>query len=263
MIQKKYNIGLALSGGGVKGFAHAGALLAMEEHGIRPDVISGTSAGSVVAVLYSAGYKPREINEIFKEQGSFRNFASIVIPSAGLFNPDKFMHFLRKKLEAKIHDIVNLESLPIPVKIVASDLDNGKSVVFSKGEIVPRVMASANVPIVFVPTVIDGVHYVDGGVFKNFPVSVIRRDCRRVIGINVSPLVASEYKQTILDIALRSYEFMFRANTMLDRKKCDVLVEVGDALKYGTFDLNKVDDIFELGYDAMNKMLKKKHLRLL
>lgn len=263
MIQKKYNIGLALSGGGVKGFAHAGALQALEEHDIKPDVIVGTSAGSVVAVLYSAGFKPREINEIFKEQGSFRSFASMVIPSAGFFNPDKFMLFLKKRLEEKNPDFVNIESLPIPVKIVASDFDHGKSVVFSKGEIVPRVMASATVPIVFVPTVIDGVHYVDGGVFKNFPVSVIRRDCRRVIGINVSPLVASEYKQTIPEIAFRSYEFMFRANTMLDRKKCDLLVEVEDALKYGTFDLDKVDDIFELGYDAMNKVIKKKRLKLL
>lgn len=259
MIRKrKYNIGYALSGGGVKGFAHAGALQALEEHGIRPDVIAGTSAGSVVAALYSAGYKPTEISEIFKEQGGFMKFASIVLPSAGLFNPDKFMHFLKKKIEAKNKNFVNIESLPIPIRVVSSDLDHGKSVVFSKGEIVPRVMASATVPIVFVPTVIDGVHYVDGGVFKNFPVSVIRRDCSKVIGINVSPLVASDYKQTILDIAQRSYEFMFRANTMLERRRCDLLVEVGDALKYGTFDLERLDDIFQLGYDAMNKAIREK-----
>ena len=94
--------------------------------------------------------------------------------------------------------------------------------------------------------------------FKNFPVSVIRRECSKVIGINVSPLVASEYKQTILDIAQRSYEFMFRANTMLERRRCDLLVEVGDALKYGTFDLERLDDIFALGYDAMTKALRDK-----
>lgn len=260
MQSKKYNIGLALSGGGVKGFAHAGALQALEEHGIRPDVIAGTSAGSVVAALYSAGYKPTEISEIFKEQGGFMNFASITLLSAGLFTPDKFMQFLKKKLEEKNPKFKNIESLPIPIRVVASDLDNGKSVTFSKGEIVPRVMASATVPIVFVPTVIDGVHYVDGGVFKNFPVSVIRKECHKVIGINVSPLVASEYKQTILDIAQRSYKFMFRANTIPERRKCDLLVEVGDALKYGTFDLEPLDDIFYLGYDAMKKALDKKML---
>lgn len=248
---KKYKIGLALSGGGIKGFAHAGALQALEEHGIKPDIMSGTSAGSVVAALYSAGFKPIEICEFFEDK-KFSTFTQLTIPVSGFFKPQKFADFIGEKIKYK-----NLEDLPIPVRVVATDLDHGKSVVFDRGAIAERVMASATIPIVFEPTVIGGINYVDGGIFKNFPVSVIRDDCETVIGVNVSPLVPTKYNLNILGIASRSYEFMFRANTLDDRKMCDVLVEVAGALKYdNSFDLTKVEDIFELGYDKMNKKLK-------
>ena len=73
-----------------------------------------------------------------------------------------------------------MEDLPIPVRVVATDLDHGKSVVFTKGRLAERVMASSTIPIVFVPTEIDGVHYVDGGIFCNFPVSAIREDAKKL-----------------------------------------------------------------------------------
>lgn len=253
--EKKYHIGYALSGGGVKGFAHAGALRALEEYHIKPDIISGTSAGSVVAALYSAGRSPFEICEIFKSKG-FTNFATIIVPKSGFFNPSKFMDFLEENV-----GYTNIEDLPVPIRVVASDLDNGKSVVFDRGLLKERVMASASVPIVFVPTEIDGVHYVDGGVFKNFPVSTIREDCDIVIGINVSPLVPDKYNLNIMEIADRAYNFMFRANTFEDRRSCDVLVEVADALKYSTFDLSNTEDLFDMGYQAMSHQLEKPSVR--
>ena len=103
-------------------------------------------------------------------------------------------------------------------------------------------------PVVFPPTVIDDVHYVDGGIFCNFPVDVIRQDCEKVIGINVSPLVPTQYKQTIIEIALRSYNFMFRANTKEDGMLCDILVELPDVLQYDMFDLDAIDEIYRMGY---------------
>ncbi len=251
MEEKKYKIGLALSGGGLKGFAHAGALQAMEEHGIKPDIIAGTSAGSVVAVLYSAGYKPYEICEFFEDK-KFTSFTELTIPVSGLFKPQRFADFIAEKVHYK-----NLEDLPIPVRIAATDLDHGVGVVFDSGEISKRVMASSTVPVIFEPTVIDGVTYVDGGIFRNFPVSIIRDDCEKVIGVNVSPLVAAKYNKNMIGIASRAYGFMFRANTLVDRKKCDLLVEVAEALKYdNSFDLSKVEDIFSLGYEKMNRKLK-------
>ena len=250
-MKKKYKLGGALSGGGVKGFAHAGALKALEEFGYKPDIISGTSAGAVAGALYVAGYTPLEICELFKNK-SFTHFTNFTIPTSGLFNPAKFVEFMRQKIAYK-----NIEDLPIPMRIVATDLDHGQMTVFTKGSVAERVMASASVPIVFPPTEIDGVHYVDGGVFCNFPVDVIRKDCERVIGINASPLVPTQYKQSILEIAVRSYNFMFRANTKEDGLLCDILVELPDVLQYDMFDLAAIDDIYRMGYHETKLMLQK------
>lgn len=254
-MSKKYKLGVALSGGGAKGFAHAGALKALEELGYKPDIISGTSAGAIAGVLYSAGYAPHEICDLFKNKG-FTDFTKITLPTAGFFSPKRFVDYLRVKIP---YD--NLEDLPIPVRVVSSDLDNGVMKVFDQGSIPERVMASSTVPIVFPPTVIDGIHYVDGGVFCNFPVDVIRADCEKVIGINVSPLAATKYKQTILGIANRSFDFMFRANTKEDGKLCDVLVEMPAVLQYEIFSLDAIDEIYELGYkETIEALSKSQHL---
>ena len=250
-MKKKYKLGLALSGGGVKGFAHAGALKALEEFGYKPDIISGTSAGAVAGALYVAGYSPKEICDLFKNK-SFSNFTNITIPTSGLFSPAKFVDFLKQKIT-----YANIEDLPIPMRIVATDLDAGKIKVFTEGSLAERVMASATVPVVFPPTVIDDVHYVDGGIFCNFPVDVIRQDCEKVIGINVSPLVPTQYKQTIIEIALRSYNFMFRANTKEDGMLCDILVELPDVLQYDMFDLDSIDEIYRMGYHETKLALQK------
>lgn len=250
-MKKKYKLGLALSGGGVKGFAHAGALKALEEFGYKPDIISGTSAGAVAGALYVAGYSPKEICDLFKNK-SFSNFTNITIPTSGLFSPAKFVDFLKQKITYS-----NIEDLPIPMRIVATDLDAGKIKVFTEGSLAERVMASATVPVVFPPTVIDDVHYVDGGIFCNFPVDVIRQDCEKVIGINVSPLVPTQYKQTIIEIALRSYNFMFRANTKEDGMLCDILVELPDVLQYDMFDLDAIDEIYRMGYHETKLALQK------
>lgn len=254
---KKYKLGLVLSGGGVKGIAHAGAILALEEFGLKPDIIAGTSAGAIAAVMYASGITPSSMARLFKTKKS-NQLVTVKIPGTGFLSLERFQEFLEECVGVEM-----LEDLPIPVRVVASDLDHGHSVVFKSGKLSDRVMASASVPIVFSPKEIDGVHYVDGGVFKNFPVGVIREECEKVIGINVSPLVSSEYKMNLTGIADRVYNFMFRANTIDEREKCDVLVETKDALHYGTFNLSKSHDIFRLGYKVTKAELKKNgHLLL-
>ena len=104
---------------------------------------------------------------------------------------------------------------------------------------------------------INGVHYVDGGLFHNFPVSIIREECERIIGVNVSPLIPQKYKQTIFHIAERSYHYMFRANTLEDREMCDVLIEAEEFGLYKTFDLENVDVICNIGYSAAARCFEK------
>ncbi len=100
-------------------------------------------------------------------------------------------------------------------------------------------MASACVPVFFKPIEIEGVRYVDGGLFMNFPVSVIRKECDRVIGINVSPMLTDKYSTSIIGVAERTYHFVFRANTIIEKKLCDILVEVEEAMQFKAFDLAK------------------------
>lgn len=239
-----YKLGLALSGGGAKGFAHIGVFKLLEECGLMPDVIVGTSVGALMGALFADGYTADEIKELFSGR-EFSEFAQLQLPKSGLFDSKRFRHFLRRHLRAK-----TFEELKTPLIVMATDLDNGESHEFRSGPIVEAVTASCSIPIIFSPVVINGVHYVDGGLFHNFPVSIIRDSCERVIGVNVSPLISQKYKQTIFHIAERSYHYMFRANTIEDREMCDVLIEAEEFGMYKTFDLENVDQISKIGYSA-------------
>lgn len=248
---KPYKIGLALSGGGAKGFAHLGVFKLLEESGLKPDIISGTSAGSLMGVLFADGYSADEIKNMFIGR-EFSEFAQLQIPKSGLFNYDRFQEFLKRHLRSK-----RIEDLPIPTVIVATDLDRGCSHEFRSGPIVEAVTASCCMPIVFSPVLINGVHYVDGGLFRNFPVSTIRDECEYVIGVNVSPLIPHRYKQTLLHIAERTYHYVFKANAIEDRELCDILIEAKEVGLYKTFDLENINLISEIGYEAAVKAFQK------
>ena len=248
---KPYKIGLALSGGGAKGFAHLGVFKLLEESGLKPEIISGTSAGSLMGVLFADGYSADEIKNMFIGR-EFSEFAQLQIPKSGLFNYDRFQDFLRRHLRTK-----RIEDLPIPTVIVATDLDRGCSHEFRSGPIVEAVTASCCMPIVFSPVLIDGVHYVDGGLFRNFPVSTIRDECEYVIGVNVSPLIPQRYKQTLLHIAQRTYHYVFKANAIEDRELCDILIEAKEVGLYKTFDLENINLISEIGYEAAVEAFQK------
>lgn len=97
----------------------------------------------------------------------------------------------------------------------------------------------------------------------NFPVSVIRKECDRVIGINVSPMLTDKYSTSIIGVAERTYHFVFRANTIIEKKLCDILVEVEEAMQFKAFDLAKVDTIYDLGYQAMKSALERQKAKLL
>lgn len=252
--QKTFKTGYALSGGGIKGLCHAGVLKALEEQQIFPDIISGVSAGAVVGALYADGYSPDEIAGLF-EDISFRKMTKFRIPDGGIFRIDAFEDFMFRTLRAK-----TFEELRIPLRIVATDLDHGQSVIFEKGNLIDSVVASCSVPVLFSPKKINGIHYVDGGVLKNFPVSTIREECDKVIGINASPMVADEYKLSLMNVASRTYHFMFKANILADKDLCDTLIEPVDMGNYDTFDVDKGREIYELGYKSGKEILTTTNL---
>lgn len=249
--RKPYKLGLALSGGGAKGFAHIGVFKLLEECSLRPDIIAGTSVGALMGVLFADGYSANEIKELFTGR-EFSEFAELQVPRAGIFNSKRFKNFLKRHLRAK-----TFEELKTPLVVITTDLDHGESHEFRSGLLVDAVTASCSIPIVFSPVVINGVHYVDGGLFRNFPVSNIRHVCDRVIGVNVSPVIPIKYKQTIVGIAERSYHYMFRANTLEDRELCDVLIEAEEFGIFKTFDIENVDTISNTGYTAAVKAFER------
>lgn len=261
--QRPYHIGLALGGGGARGFAHIGALRALEEYGIRPNVIAGTSAGSIIAALYADGYAPQHIIRLFSEI-NVKELVDVTIPRNGLLKFDKFVHFLERKLHSR-----RIEDLNTPTYIVATDFDNGKSVAFDRGDLAIRIAASCSIPIVFPPVEIDGIHYVDGGVMRNLPATPIRDLCDVLIGVNVSPMHNDTYEQNLLSIANRAYNFLSSGNVFPDMAKCDILIESEDVSNYNVFDIDEQEKIEALGYQTTIEVLhnlpddKKKLLSIL
>lgn len=250
--EKPYHLGIALSGGGARGFAHIGALKAIEEAGLKPDVLAGVSAGSVAAVLYSSGMSFDAIMDLFSK-ARFRDFCELKMRGGGFFRIDRF----KKLIHKAISPYTDLENLPVPTFIGATDFDNGVPVAFSSGNIVDRVAASCSIPIIFHPVVIDGTRYVDGGVLRNVPSWILRDKCDMLIGINCSPLDNRRAKNTIIDVAMRSYNLMLKGNTKDDMAICDIAVELPEIASYKVFDLKDIHKVYLSGYAATRRVLKE------
>ncbi|MCH5222695.1 MAG: patatin-like phospholipase family protein [Muribaculaceae bacterium] len=251
-IIKDTSVGVALSGGGAKGFAHIGVLMAFERFGIKPDIFSGVSAGAIASVLYAAGLTPNDIIKCFTDASKFGDFTEWSIPREGFLRLDRFGKLLDSWLPVK-----RLEELNTPVIVCATDIDHGKSVGWSKGEIVPRVLASCSIPIVFNPQKINGVNYVDGGVLRNLPAWAIRKYVKTLYGCNCSPLRQTDMeKKSIINIAYRSFHLMLKANMPQDMRLCDYLIQVKVPGQVSTFELSALRKGVMAGYNAACQTLE-------
>ena len=249
---RKYRLGIALSGGGARGFAHAGALMAIEEAGLKPDVVAGVSAGSVVAVLYAAGVRPADIPRLFSNAG-MSDFTTLSLGQGGLLSAEKFKKFVMKA----IGGYTRLEDLPMPVYIGVTDFDRGVATEFHRGPIGDVMLASCPIPIVFRPVNIDGVNYVDGGVLRNHPAWILRDKCDKLIGINVSPLNQRANPSSLLDVAMRTYNLMAKANQNADMNLCDISVTTPEIAHYKVFNLKNINSVFISGYIHARKALRE------
>lgn len=253
-LRKDKTVGLAMSGGGAKGFSHIGVLMAFERCGIKPDVLAGVSAGAIASVLYGAGLTPQEMIQCFQDASKFGDFTEWAIPREGFLKLDRFGKLLDEWLPVK-----RLEELKIPAVVCATDIDHGKSVGWSKGEIIPRVLASCSIPVVFNPQTINGVKYVDGGVLRNLPAWAIRGYCKTLYGANCSPLRHTfTGKKTLLDLAFRSYHLMLKANIAQDLRLCDKIIQVNELSQVSTFQLSSLQKGVMAGYDAAMRVLENK-----
>lgn len=247
-----YRLGVALSGGGARGFAHVGALKALEEAGMKPDVIAGVSAGAVAAVMYAAGVPLDEMLSLFTST-KFTDFARpSLMHGDGMFSLMRFKQFIEEAT-----GIDRLENLRIPTYVGVTDLDHGEPAEFHEGPLGERVVASCSIPIVFSPVEIDGIHYVDGGVLRNLPAWIIREKCETLIGINVSPLRTFEYKKSFLDIGMRTYNLMAKANQQQDMDICDHVIITPELIHYQVFNLKDIHKAYLSGYAAAHRAIRQ------
>lgn len=251
MTERKYRTGLVLSGGGTRGFAHLGVLQALNEAGIFPDVISGTSAGALVGVLYADGYSPSEIMDM-TSSGSRLDYMRPALPREGLLQISGIVKMLKTNLRAS-----SFEELKIPLFVAATDMNNGRPHYFSKGELINPVIASSSIPVLFQPVIIDNICYLDGGVLDNMPVAPVDNQCRFLIGSYVNPVCYIEKISGLINIAERA--FMLRMSEEIDQKsdKFDLLIAPRELMNYKILDPEKAQELYNLGYKATIEKLKK------
>lgn len=252
--ETKYKLGVALSGGGARGFAHVGALQAIEEAGLKPDIIAGVSAGSIVAVLYASGMPLDEMPRIFEDKG-FSDFVNMSMGNGGLMRIDKFKKFIMQSIN-RYGTYKNLQDLTIPTYIGATDIDAGHAVEFHSGPIGERMAASCSIPIIFKPVKIEGTNYVDGGVLRNHPAWIIRDKCETLIGVNVSPMRMPGKSASMIDVAMRTYNLMAKSNQAEDMALCDLSVQTPELSTYKVFDLKNIKAVVTSGYIHTRRALK-------
>ncbi len=248
-IMKKYKTGLVLSGGGTRGFAHLGVIAALFEKGIKPDVISGTSAGAIAGAFIASGKKPNEIRDMLKI-GSFFKYTKLQLPKFGLMKLDGLKELFHNEIFVK-----NLEDLEIPLFVTISNLNTGNVEFCNTGILDETVLASSSIPILFAPVSINGSLYVDGGLLDNIPIEPIKDDCEQIIVSNISPLKPMENIKNLIEIATRSFYMSVNSNVKQVRKQATIYIEPEGIEEYEILSRAHADELYELGYSSTMKTL--------
>lgn len=212
-------IGLALGGGAARGFAHIGVLQVLEEQGIKPDLVVGTSAGSLVAALYAAGKTPTELQSMAMtlDESSITDW---VFPGRSLLKGEALARFIRTQTAGK-----QIEGMRLPLGIVAADLQSGAPILFRRGDPGTAVRASSAVPAVFEPVRINGREYIDGGAVSPIPVRFARQmGADVVIAVDISPIPQGQPTKRAVDILLQTFNIMGHAISQHELVEADVVM---------------------------------------
>ena len=246
---KPYKFGIALSGGGARGIVHLGVLEALHKYGIRPEIISGASMGALIGVFYAAGFKPLQILDLVKSNKMVKMF-KWQVPSGGLIDLKKVLSLLEDNIETD-----DFSSLKKPFYCSVVNLNSGHSEIKNEGKLFQWVLASASIPIIFEPQIIDGITYVDGGLLNNLPVDSIRDQCRILIGVHVNHNGTEDAISGIKAIAERTFRLVMSQNVRESFAKCDFVIDPPETRKYNTFDFKKADEIFKIGFEEAEKRI--------
>ena len=225
-IKKPIKIGLALGGGAARGFAHVGVIAVLEEAGIKPHLVVGTSAGSLVAALYASGKSSAQLQQtaLNMEEVAITDWMLPII-GRGMFRGDALARYVNELVAGRL-----MENMVIPLGIVATDLGNGQAVLFQRGDTGTAVRASSAVPAVFVPVKIRGREYVDGGLVSPVPVRFARQmGADVVIAVDISNPPEANAADGTLQILLQTFAIMGKSINDYELKGADLVVRPAQA----------------------------------
>lgn len=246
---KPYRFGIALSGGGARGILHIGVLEAFHKYGIHPEIISGTSMGALVGVFYAAGIEPMQILELVKSSKMHR-MIKWKLPSSGLLDMKKVQSLLETHIPKD-----DFSALKKPFFCTVTNLNSGLQETKSSGKLFQWVLASATIPVIFEPQIIDGATYVDGGLFNNLPVDCIRNQCRFLVGVHVNHNGPEENITGFKAVAERTLRLVLAKNVDESFAVCDFIIDPPQTRMFNTFDFARADEIFRLGFEETEQRI--------
>jgi NTE family protein len=253
---KPPRLGLALGGGAARGFAHIGVIQVLEEAGIRPAVVAGTSAGSLVAALYASGKSGAEMARLAlaMDESAITDWA---FPGRGLIRGEALARYVREQTGGK-----PIEQLPLPLGIVATDLDSGEAVLFQRGDVGVAVRASSAVPAVFQPVKIGTREYVDGGLVSPVPVRFARQmGAELVLAVDISNAPDGNATGDMMRLLLQTFAIMGRSINRFELRDADVVVRPRLAGVSGA-DFSARKRAIDAGREGMLAMLPQLRQRL-
>ncbi len=214
-------LGLALGGGAARGFAHVGVIQVLEEAGLRPAAVAGTSAGSLVAAIYASGKTGAQLQRVAEtmEEATIADW-TLPLFSRGVLRGDALARYVNTQVGSRL-----IEDMPIPLGIVATDLNSGQDVLFQRGDTGTAVRASSAVPAVFQPVRISGRDYVDGGLVSPVPVRAARKmGAELVIAVDISSPPDGNLSGGTLEILLQTFSIMGKSINTFELKDADIVV---------------------------------------
>jgi NTE family protein len=240
-------VGLVLSGGGARGIAHLGLIKAMEEREIPIDIISGTSAGSIIGALYASGYSTDDILEMVKSVSTYQ-LLSPAYSLKGVLKIEVLLKFLRKYIQTN-----SFEALKIPLVVTATNINRGVTDYFSQGELFTPICASSCIPVLFQPVEWNGHSYIDGGILNNLPVEPLENECDVIIGSHTNPITEDFSPGNARQVMERTLMMAIVCNVHVRKPKCHHFIEPPGLGMYNVLDLKSADVIMERGYAEANR----------
>lgn len=214
-------LGLALGGGAARGFAHVGVIQVLEEAGIRPDLVAGTSAGSLVAAIYASGKNGSQLQRVAEtmEEATIADW-TVPLFNRGVLRGDALARYVNAQVGSRL-----IEDMHLPLGIVATDLNSGRDMLFQRGDTGTAVRASSAVPGVFQPVKISGRDYVDGGLVSPVPVRAARKmGAEVVIAVDISSPPDGNLAGGTLDVLLQTFSIMGMSINTFELQDADVVV---------------------------------------